>query len=90
MEKKFKRLLGLILVMVMLCFGAVFLTGCGDDYESDYDDTEYDSDYDSGSDYDGGDSGDSNFEDYDYNNNNSIEDSEFQDAANDYMDENGY
>ncbi len=37
---------------------------------------------DGGSDY--------NLENYDYNDNDSMEDNEFQDAVNDYMDDNGY
>ncbi|MBR0342843.1 MAG: hypothetical protein IJH64_11475 [Oscillospiraceae bacterium] len=38
---------------------------------------------------DDGDS-DYNLENYDYNDNDSMEDNEFQDAVNDYMDDNGY
>ena len=98
-----KKTTSLILALALMCFGAFAMTGCGDDYDdydsdSTYDD--YDSgydDYDSGyDDYDSGygdysdDSGSSNFGDYDYDSNGQISDGEFQDAVNDYMDENGF
>ena len=65
------------------------------DYDSSYDsdyDSSYDSDYDSSydSDYSGGSSSGTSLEDYDYNGNGEMETNEFQDATNDFMDENGF
>jgi len=85
-----KKIISLLLMLMLSAFCTIGMAGCTyDDYDDDYSsDSSYDSSYDS--DYSGESTGGTSLEDYDYNNNGEIETHEFQDATNDYMDENGY
>ena len=81
MKKKILVLLGALVL-------SLGLFGCGDDSsdsESYSDDSTY-SDYDYGSDYDD----EADLGDYDYNGDGDISTDEFQDATEDYMDQNGW
>ena len=75
-----KKILCLIMSL-LLCFTA--LTACSNNYEADY--SNNDSSYESESD-----DSDYNLGNYDYDDDGEVDDNEFQDAVNDYMDDNGY
>ena len=83
MKETIKRMISVLAIMTLLCFGGVALTGCGDDYD-DYDDSDSGSSYD---DWDTDDNGEADWHDVDTDNDGNVSDDEFNDYLDDWEEE---
>ena len=92
-----KKWASVILVIAMLCFSSIIMTGCGDDYDDydDYDsnydtdyDSSYDTDYDSGyDDWDTDNNGEADWHDVDTDNDGNVSEGEMNDYLDDWEEE---